>query len=154
MYYALCTPEEADRTDKWYVDFLEETDFGFKSYEPDVIPAPLEVDQRVRKSENAFTNYATDVFNAPPAYSEALSGERPKASSVGDWLKRDPAWSRSAPYDSKNLFEEFKEAFIKQNELRKKAEIGQGVIGDKKLQKLESYLIGSKESKVLEISDE
>lgn len=49
-----------------------------------------------------------------------LSGQRPKASdpSMNDWLKRDPAYRPSEVIGYEELIEDFREAYIRQSELR------------------------------------
>lgn len=84
----LCEKTEWDNMDKWYTDLLE-NGFGFETYEPDVVPTMVALEQRIRDTGNAFTNFNTQVLKMPTKYTEAFSGARPKGADVDNWLERD-----------------------------------------------------------------
>jgi hypothetical protein len=122
-FYLLCTPDEAEGIDKWYVDYIDRTDeYDFETYEPDVLPSLIEEEQRIRETGNAFVDFARDVFKIPTVYTEAFSGARPRGSSVGNWLERDPNWVCPKANSYLEIIESFRQAFITQTELRKQEE--------------------------------
>jgi hypothetical protein len=120
-FFSLCDEEEEDRIDAWYFDYLDRTDFGFETYEPDAdkIPYLLTVYQRLRETGSAFKDFSVDTLDGPTAYTEAFSGSRPRASEVGDWLKRDPDHSEPLNGNYAEELVSFRKAFLRQAELRK-----------------------------------
>lgn len=62
LYYQLCSAAEAEATDHWYTQFMDSSAAHFETYEPDVVPALLRYEQRLRDTGNAFTNFAVEVL--------------------------------------------------------------------------------------------
>lgn len=122
MYSTLCTDSEAENTDYWYTEFMERDTTHFDTYEPDTVPLLLKYEQRLRNTDNAFANFAAEVFNLPTQYSNAFSGNRPKAAQVGDWLSYDPEFEAPLPGTQEERMKQFMQAYVEQNELRKAAE--------------------------------
>jgi hypothetical protein len=82
--------------------------FGFETYEPDTVPTMIALEQRIRDTGNAFTNFNTQVLKMPTKYTEAFSGLRPKGASVGNWLERDPEYHTEAPASYQERIEAFR----------------------------------------------
>ena len=115
---ALSTAAEADVADKWYFDHFKGGNYGFETYEPDEVPTLIASEQRIRDTGNAFDNFNVQILRFPTKYTSAFSGARPKASAVGDWLRRDPEFESPNPASYEERIEMFKQAYIKQTTLR------------------------------------
>ena len=68
----------------------------------------IALEQRIRDTGNAFTNFNTQVLKMPTKYTEAFSGLRPKGASVGNWLERDPEYHTEAPASYQERIEAFR----------------------------------------------
>ena len=68
----------------------------------------IALEQRIRDTGNAFTNFNTQVLKRPTKYTEAFSGMRPKGASVGNWLERDPEYHTEAPASYQERIEAFR----------------------------------------------
>eukprot|EP01041_Mallomonas_annulata_P008592 gene8592-17721_t len=126
------TNTDALKQDKWYLDFLA-NGYGFETYEPDVVPTLVKAEQRIRDTGNAFETFQVDILKSPTKYTPAFSGGRPKGNDVGNWLERDPDWNATGVVESyEQRIEEFRQAYIKQTNLRLAAEERMnGMIGKK-----------------------
>lgn len=123
LYRMLCTEDELDHcVDAWYNAFLDDTRYDFETYEPDEIPALIQLEQRLRDTGNAFTNFAVEVLQMPTFYTESFSGKRKKAKQVGDWLSLDPDLSVPLAKSDQEKVDRFRDAYIEQTRLRKAAE--------------------------------
>ena len=87
LHRALCTQPEYSQTNKWYTDLFIDGP-GFETYEPDEVPLMVNLEQRVRDTGNAFDNFNAQILKLGTKYTEAFTGQRPKASKVGNWLER------------------------------------------------------------------
>ena len=96
--------------------------FGFETYEPDSVPTMVALEQRIRDTGNAFTNFNTQVLKRPTKYTEAFSGLRPKGETVGNWLERDSDYQTEAPASYQERVDAFRSAYITQSGLRQEAE--------------------------------
>lgn len=137
----ICEKKEYDAYDKWFTDFAA-TGYNFNTYEPDEIPTLVKIEQRIRDTRNAFTDFAVQVLKRPTAYTEAFSGARPKGGSVGNWLDLDPDWAIDVPESQSERLEYFREAYIEQCRLREEAEMKLGRMVDKRIDKQDKAIFG------------
>ena len=75
----------------------------------------IALEQRIRDTGNAFTNFNTQVLKRPTKYTEAFSGMRPKGASVGNWLERDPEYHTEAPASYQERIEAFRTGTAEQS---------------------------------------
>ena len=61
---------------------MKQAGFGFETYEPDAVPTLIALEQRIRDTGNAFTNFNTHVLKMPTKYTNAFGGSRSKGSQV------------------------------------------------------------------------
>jgi hypothetical protein len=123
LYRLLCTEYELDHcVDAWYNAFLDDTRYDFETYEPDEIPKLIQLQQRLRDTGNAFTNFAVEVLQMPTFYTASFSGKRKKAKQVGDWLNLDPDLSVPQAKSDQEKVDSFRDAYIEQTRLRKAEE--------------------------------
>lgn len=106
----------------WYAKFLGSEGHDFETYEPDEIPALVKIEQRLRDTGNAFSDFFVQVLKGKTKYTDAFSGSRPKGETVGNWLEADPDWT-TEQYDSyEERLEKFREAYMKLTTERMEAE--------------------------------
>lgn len=127
LYYDLCSDEEAEETDRWYADYIERTDYGFETYEPDTVPSLVQLELRTQETSSSVQNFAKDLGVAVPT-TPAFAGLRPKSSEVGDWLSNDPAWDEFPYRNIVEVAEDFRAAYIKQVEARKEEQLKSGIV--------------------------
>jgi hypothetical protein len=139
---AICEKSEYDAYDKWFTDFAA-SGYNFETYEPDEVPTLIKIEQRIRDTGNAFTDFAVQVLKRPTAYTEAFSGARPKGKSVGNWLELDPDWTVSVPESQSERLEYFRQAYIEQCRLREQAEMKLGRMVDDKIDRQNKAIFGS-----------
>lgn len=152
IFETLCTEEEIALTDKWYKDYFA-NGYGFETYEPDVVPTLIRTQARFRETKNAFVDFGVQILQMGTKYSNAFSGSRPKGSEVGNWLERDPEWFSKTPSTYEERILEFKQAYMKQTQERKKAEgVLDGIVIDRMA--VQDRELGRKLDLVMQFNDE
>ena len=153
LYIILCNNDEINNMDKWYKDFLE-NGYGFDTYEPDEIPSIINAEQKLRETGNAFLDFAVQVLKAPVKYTNAFSGSRPKGNTVGNWLEYDNDWTHEPPQSVTDRMKQFRDAYIKQTELRKEAESKLSKVISNRMDIQDRAFLGEWGKRVVEISDD
>jgi hypothetical protein len=135
------------------MDFLS-TGYGFETYEPDVVPTMVALEQRIRPTENAFTDFAVQVLKSPTKYTDAFSGMRKKGSQVGNWLLNDDDFMAPCPESYQRRMDEFRQAYIVQTQQRKEAEakLDRMVVG--RMDSQDKALMGGMKSLVMDFDQE
>ena len=117
----LSSEDELQALDRWHLQRRGDS-WAFDTYEPDDIPTMVCIEQRMRDTGSAFKDFAVQVLKMPTYYTDAFSGKRPKASTVGDWFFDDDEVMTPEPSSFEERIDEFRKAYIEQSQLRQDAE--------------------------------
>ena len=153
LYMSLCDSNELEQMDKWYKDFVRKG-YDFETYEPDDVPSLIAAEQRIRETGNAFVDFAVQVMKMPTKYTEAFSGKRKKGNMVDNWLELDTDISYSGPESQVERMQEFRQAYMKQSDLRKEAEMKLTRMVINRMDSQDNFFSGKFEQQIMELNDE